>query len=147
MQEVLLAAVPATYQGLQCWCPVDVCDETVLKDRNIIKAEVASKGRSLSANSLWAVWYNQISKRLNEDTPAQVKAFCKLQYAVPILLAEDKEFRAFYENAFKDFNYKQIIFSMRFVPVTSLLSRSQGQRYQTTLQQEYAKRGVQLEIL
>lgn len=144
---ITMVKVPTTYEGLQCWSPLDSSDDKLLSDKRAIEAEVETEGRSLNANALWAVWYNQISKQGGEYTPAKVKCICKHDYGVPILLAEDKQFRAFYENAFRNFTYEQRVFAMKFCPVTSLFTKDQGSQYQTTLQREYAKQGIQLEIL
>lgn len=107
---------------------------------------VEGKHRSLSANAISHVWYAAISKELGEQTPEEVRCECKLRYGVPILRAEDPDFRAMYDRAIKPhLSYEEKLQAMRFLPVTSLMSREQMRRYLDTIQSEYAKRGVELE--
>jgi len=103
-------------------------------------------GRSLPQNSLWAVWYNQIGKELGQ-TPAEVKQECKLNYGVPILQAEDEGFRRIWEAKFANDTYEQKLYMMKYLPVTSLFNRGQGSVYTETLQREYAKMNIVLDVL
>lgn len=107
---------------------------------------VEGKHRSLSSNALSHVWYETVSKQLGEQTPEEVRCECKLRYGVPILRAEDPDFRDMYDRSIKPhLTYEQKLQAMRYLPVTSLMTREQMKRYLTTLQSEYAKQGVALE--
>lgn len=109
---------------------------------------VSGKKRSLDANALSHLWYAQISRELGEDTPEDVHCECKLRFAVPILRAEDAEFRAFYDQAIKQaLSYSEKLAAMRFLPATRLMTREQMGRYLTDVQRDYARRGVLLESL
>lgn len=100
-----------------------------------------SKPRSLSQNSLAAVWYEQIARELGEDTPEGVKAECKLRFAVPILRAEEEDFRLMYDGAIKGvLSYEQKLAVMRFLPATSLMNTDQLSRYLQDVQKGYAGR-------
>lgn len=117
------------------------------KEHHYVKMTlVEGKHRSLSANALSHVWYAQIAKELGEQTPEEVKCECKLRYGVPILRGGDPDFRAMYDKAIKrNLSYEEKLQAMRFLPVTSIMTRPQMKRYMDTLQSEYAKQGVQLE--
>ena len=108
----------------------------------------AGKDRSLDQNATSHVWYAQIAAELREDTAEGVKCECKLRFGVPLLRAEDADFREMYDAAIKkSLTYEQKLKAMRFLPVTSLLSTKQMTRYLSDIQAEYAHRGVILEFL
>ena len=95
--------------------------------------------RSLSMNALSHVWYNDAAKYLKE-LPIDIKSECKLLYGVPILRAEDDQFREFYDGAIKKaLSYEQKLAAMRFIPVTSIMNKNQMYRYLTDMQTAYSK--------
>lgn len=101
------------------------------------------KARSLDQNGISHVWYEQISRELREETPLGVKCFCKLTMGVPILRAENEEFRAQYDAVLKPLSYDKKLLAMNFLPVTSLMSKDQLSQYLSAMQEAYADR-VQL---
>lgn len=104
------------------------------------------KQRSLDYNALTHCWYEQVAQETREDDALGVKAFCKLHFGVPLLRAEDADFREFYDVAMKTaLSYEQKLKAMRFVPVTSLMSQDQIDRYARMVQEHYRERGVWLE--
>jgi hypothetical protein len=99
------------------------------------------KDRSLDYNALSHCWYIQVANELREDDAAGVKAFCKLHFGVPILRAEDADFREFYDAGMKNvLTYEQKVKAMRFVPVTSLMTQAQFDNYAHQVQDHYAGR-------
>lgn len=105
------------------------------------------KNRSLNQNAISHAWYEQISRELGEGTPEDVKCECKLRFGVPILRAEDEDFREMYDASIKrHLSYEQKLKAMRFLPVTSLMTKNQLSRYLEDMQREYAGRGVRLEF-
>jgi len=104
------------------------------------------KDRSLDQNAISHAWYEQVARELRQDTPIRIKAECKLRYGVPILRAEDVEFRAFYDGALKRLNYEQKLKAMEYVPITSRMSVKQLSYYLEDMQREYAHQGVILEF-
>lgn len=103
------------------------------------------KARSLDQNGISHVWYEQIARELREDTPLGVKNFCKLHYGVPILRAEDEEFRDLYDQVIKPLSYEKKLAAMKAWPVTSLMSKTQLSQYLEAMQSAYADR-VRLEF-
>lgn len=85
----------------------------------------AGKDRSLDQNAILHAWINQIATELREQTAAEVKAECKLTIGVPILRAEDEEFRQFYDKSIKLMTYEDKLLAMSFCPVTSLMTVKQ----------------------
>ena len=102
--------------------------------------------RSLPQNAITHVWYEQIARELREDDELGWKCFCKLHYGVPILRAEDAEFRETYDAVIKPLTYEQKLKAMRCWPVTSIMNKEQLSKYAEMLQVEFAKRGVMLEF-
>jgi hypothetical protein len=106
----------------------------------------AGKARSLDQNALSHCWYEQLAAELREFDALGYKAFCKLHFAVPILRAEDEDFRTFYNKAIlHTLSYEQKLDAMKFVPVTSLMNKDQLSRYLEAVQQHFASQ-VRLEF-
>ena len=103
------------------------------------------KARSLDQNGISHVWYEQVSRELREDTPLGVKCFCKLHYGVPIMRAEDEEFRALYDSVIKPLGYEKKLEAMKVWPVTSIMNKDQLSQYLTAMQDGYSGR-VRLEF-
>lgn len=118
------------------------------RDHRYLQVQVKTgQSRSLSQNAISHCWYEQVSRELREDTAEGVKAECKLRFGVPILRAEDDDFRAMYDGAIKQtMSYEQKLSAMKYLPVTSLMSKDQLSRYLEAIQAEFAQRGVQLEF-
>jgi hypothetical protein len=100
------------------------------------------KDRSLDANAVTHVWYGQIARELGDTTAAAVHAECKLMHGVPILRAEDADFRAMYDRLFKGrFTYAEKLEIMERCdfPVTRLMTTDQMNRYRDAVQHAYAE--------
>lgn len=104
------------------------------------------KHRSEDQNAISHVWYEQVARELREDTPLGVKSFCKLHFGVPILRAEDDEFRAKYDKAVKPMAYEDKLILMEWFPVTSLMTTPQLSQYLESVQRHYQRLGVWLEF-
>lgn len=105
----------------------------------------AGKARSLDQNAISHAWYEQVARELREDDANGVKRQCKLLYGVPLLRAEEPEFRQKYDGLVRErFSYEEKLELMDWLPVTSLMSKDQLSRYLEAMQAAYAKRGVQL---
>jgi hypothetical protein len=109
-----------------------------------VRMILRAKRRSLDQNDISHVWYEQVARELREDDALGVKCYCKLHHGVPILRAEDAEFRDFYDAAIKGLTYEQKLAAMKYLPVTSLMSVDQGSRYLVAVQDDYRQRGVTL---
>lgn len=107
-----------------------------------VRVRVSGPLRSLPQNSLSHEIYAQLARELPEDDAAGHKAYCKLHHGVPILRAEDAEFRAVYDSAIKGLSYEQKLGVMRILPVTSLMNRVQKTKYLDAVRDDFAARGV-----
>lgn len=106
----------------------------------------AGKARSLNQNDISHAWYQQMAREDRQDDELGHKGYCKLHHGVPILRAEDAEFRAFYDGALKGLSYEQKREAMKYLPVTSLMTKPQLSKYLEAVQKDYASRGIFLEF-
>lgn len=74
------------------------------------------------------------------------KCYCKLHHGVPILRAEDDEFREAYDGAIKGLTYEQKLLVMRVFPVTSRMTTKQLTKYAEAVRDDFASRGVHLDF-
>ena len=106
----------------------------------------AGRNRSLDQNAMSHAWYAQVARELREYDERGVKRFCKLHFGVPILRAEDDEFRECYDSVIrKTLTYEQKLVAMDMLPVTSRMTTKQLKQYTDDVQAHYAGQGVALE--
>ena len=101
--------------------------------------------RTLDQNALLHAWMEQAALELPDNDALGWKCYAKLHHGVPILRAEDEDFRAFYDAALKPRTYEQKLEAMKFVPVTSLMKVPQMTRFMDAVQADFARHGVILE--
>ena len=107
----------------------------------------AGKARSIDQNAISHAWYEQLARELREDDALGWKSYCKLNHGVPILRAEDEQFRTFYDSSIKStLTYEQKLSAMRYLPVTSLMTKAQLSAYLEAMQKDFERRGVRLEF-
>ena len=105
------------------------------------------KHRSLSQNAISHCFYEQLARELREYDALQWRCYCKYTLGVPLLHAEDAEFREFWDGAIrKVFSYEQKIEMMKFTPVTSLMSKPTLSKYLEAMQEHFRSKGVILEF-
>jgi hypothetical protein len=107
---------------------------------------IAGTKRSLSQNDISHAWYEQVSRELREDTALGVKCESKLVCGVPILRAEDAEFRATYDRLIRPMGYADKLELMKVLPVSSLMTKAQLTQYLEAMQTHWNKRGVLLQF-
>lgn len=111
-----------------------------------VKASVKTgKDRSLNQNSISHAWYEQLARELREDNALGWKCYCKLHYGVPVLRAEDEQFRETYDAVIKPLTYERKLIAMRAWPVTSLMTKEQLSQYLELMRAGFADR-VRLEF-
>ena len=120
----------------------------LFKQHKFVKVSAKiGKVRSLDQNAISHCWYEQLARELREDDALGWKAYCKLHHGVPILRAEDEQFRDFYDRTIKvTLSYEQKLDAMKFVPVTSLMNKDQLSKYLKAMQDDFLARGVILEF-
>lgn len=104
------------------------------------------KARSLDQNAISHAWYEKLARELREDDALGHKCYCKLHHGVPILRAEDEDFRTAYDATIKGMGYEQKLQVMRLLPVTSLMTKDQLSKYLESVQTDFRRKGVMLEF-
>ncbi len=116
-------------------------------ERRFVTVSIShGKNRSDDQNAISHVWYEQVARELREDTALGVKSFCKLHFGVPIMRAEDDEFRAMYDRIVKPMAYEDKVALMAWFPVTSLMKTPQLSQYLEAMQAHYHRNGVWLQF-
>lgn len=110
------------------------------KDRYLTVNIKAGKPRSLDQNALSFAWYEQVAEELREQTINQVRRENKLVVGVPILRAEEEDFRKVYDSSLKMLPYEQKLELMDFIPVTSLMNTNQLSQYLEGMKERYKGR-------
>ena len=102
--------------------------------------------RTGAQNAGTHVLYEIIAQALPEDDAAGWKRYCKLHHGVPILRAENPEFREAYDAAIKPLPYEAKLAIMKYFPVTSLMDKGQVGRYIDAMREHFEPLGVILEL-
>lgn len=120
----------------------------LFKQHKFVKVSAKiGKARSLDQNAISHCWYEQLARELKEDDALGWKSYCKLHHGVPILRAEDEQFREFYDRTLRvTLTYDQKLDAMKFLPVTSLMTKPQLSKYLEAVRDDFLKRGVMLEF-
>lgn len=100
--------------------------------------------RSLNQNDISHAWYQQMAREDRQYDELGHKSYCKLHHGVPILRAEDSDFREAYDASIKNLTYEQKIVAMKLFPVTSLMTKAQLTAYLEAVKQDYETRGIYL---
>ncbi len=96
------------------------------------------KKRSNDQNAISHAWYEQVARELREDDARGVKRYCKLHFGVPILRAEDNEFREAYDATIRrHLAYEEKLIAMDVLPVTSRMTTVQLHQYMLDVQDHY----------
>ena len=134
------ASQQAAAQTFLANLPLDADEplEVVIRERK--------KPRSAAQNAFSHAWYEEIASALPEDDALGWKCYCKLHHGVPILRAEDEEFRTAYDGSIKPLPYEKKLIAMRVFPVTSRMNTRQLTKYADAVRDDFAARGVILEV-
>ena len=103
--------------------------------------------RSLNQNDISHVWYEQMAREDRQDDIQGHRRYCKLHHGVPILRADDADFREAYDAVIRPLAYDLKLKAMDHWPVTSLMNKAQMTKYLEEVQADYRKnRNVVLEF-
>lgn len=109
---------------------------------------VTGRRRSSDQNRLGRLWMKEISEQMGE-TPEYWRGYCKLTIGVPILRAENDEFRAKYDEHVKPLGYEAklaIMCEPLDLPTTRLMTTAQKTAYLDTVFRHFSEQGVVLTI-
>ena len=103
--------------------------------------------RSVEQNNLQRLLLNEISEQLGDQTPEEVRGYCKLTLGVPILRAENEIFREKYDKTVKGLPYEtklEIMTEPLDLPVTRIMSVKQKTDYLDAIYRHFGERGLVL---
>lgn len=100
--------------------------------------------RSLDQNALQFKWAQEAAEQRGDMTTEEVRCEWKLHFGVPIMRAENDEFRADYDETVKGLPYHLKLRLMRRYAVTSEMTVKQMTQYLDTVQRECAEQGIRL---
>ena len=109
----------------------------------------AGKSRTWVQNKLQRKWMTEVSEQLGDQTPEDVRAYCKLTLGVPILRAENDDFCEKYDRIIRPLDYKvklELMAEPMDFPVTRLMSTKQFTTYLDTVFRHFSEQGVILTI-
>ncbi len=107
------------------------------------------RDRSHEQNHTAFMWYSEIAEQKGDETPKEIRAYCKLTLGVPILRADSIEFREAYDRIIRPLTYEQKLAMMvepLDFPVTRLLTTAQMTTYLDAIHGYADGIGVQLTI-
>lgn len=108
---------------------------------------VLGRDRTGQQNRLQRMWCNEVSTQLGDQTPEEVRGFCKLTMGVPILRAEDEAFCAAYDKVVMPLPYEDKLACMMEpidFPVTRRMKVAQHVRFLDEMHRYWSERGLRL---
>lgn len=108
------------------------------------------KDRTLDQNALWFSLYERIAQMTQIGDVEEARKYCKLHVGVPIMRAEDEEFRSSWNRVLLNLPYETKLelmgpcplFGPDGFPVTRLFNRAQGIAYTDRIVAEFSGKGV-----
>jgi len=103
--------------------------------------------RSIEQNRLQFLWVKEASEQLQDHTPEQYRAYCKLHYGVPILRNDDDQFRTLYDEMIRPLSYENKLKLMSppiDLPITSQMTVKQLTQYLNEVHAHFSSLGVVL---
>lgn len=105
------------------------------------------KHRSSEQNRLQRRWLQEISEQLGDQTPEEVRGYCKLTIGVPILRSENEAFREKYDAVVRPLSYEQklaIMMEPLDLPVTRIMNTRQKTDYLDGILRHFSQQGIVL---
>ena len=106
--------------------------------------------RSLAQNALSHKWFNEVALFFGDRQAHEVKAHCKLNHGVKMLVVENEDFRAKWHSMILDrFSYEEKLAFMLEpfdFPVSRIMTTQQMTRYMSAIYDEFAAQGVPLTV-
>ena len=120
-----------------------------LEDQPLPITVALTKGgkRSLRQNKLQRLWINEIAEQLADQSPEEVRGYCKLTIGVPILRAENDTFRERYDVIVRPLPYEQKLALMMEpldFPISRLMTTKQATAYLDGIHRHFSEKGIVL---
>lgn len=108
---------------------------------------VRGRRRSTMQNRLQRQWINEIASQLEDQTPEEIRGFCKLTIGVPIMRAESEIFCEKYDRIIKPMPYEtkiELMMEPMDFPVTRIMTVAQKTQYLDGIYRYWTERGMEL---
>lgn len=105
---------------------------------------VIGRDRSAEQNRLMWLWAQEAADQRGDTTRTEVQQEWKLHHGVPILRAEDPEFRQTYDAAVKALPYEKKLALMAYMPITSEFKVPQMVAFLDAVDRQCAQHGIRL---
>jgi hypothetical protein len=105
----------------------------------------AGGARTVKQNKLNRKWMGEIAEQLGNVTAEEIRGYCKLHLAVPIIREDDDLFREKYDEFVKPLPYSHKLAMMQEpldFPVTRLMNTKQQTAYLDAVWHEFTEKGV-----
>lgn len=105
-----------------------------------------SRGRSLEQNRLQRLWLREAQDQ-GDQTAEEYRGYCKLYLGVPILRAENEDFKKVYDRVVRPLDYETKLAIMMIpldLPVTRLMTTKQKTCYLNAMYQHFTGIGFHL---
>lgn len=105
--------------------------------------------RTTDQNKLQRKWITEIAEQLGDQTPEEIRAYCKLTIGVPILRAQNDAFREQYDRIVRPLSYAQKLSIMSEpldMPITRIMTTKQKTEYLDAIFRHFSEQGVVLTI-
>ncbi|MOA14462.1 hypothetical protein D3C78_1345650 [compost metagenome] len=121
------------------------------RDKKYVVASLRpGKDRTLDQNALWFALYQRIAEMTEIGDVEDARRYCKLHFGVPIMRADDADFRDGWNRLFLHLPYEVklrlmgacAMFGPDGFPVTRLFNRQQGIAYTNRIVDEFRAKGV-----
>ena len=132
------------YGQLNPYTSQDALTLEKLEKGKVYDITIHGEKRSLDQNALQYAWYAQIAKEKG-DSVKNVRCFCKLHYGVPILRSDSFFNEKYTKLILNRYSYEEKLELMEWLPVTSLMLKSQESQYLSDMQNHFAEEGIILE--
>lgn len=107
-----------------------------------------AKHRTVEQNKLQMKWLSEASEWLDQS-PEELRAYCKLHFGVPILRNEDEKFQKLYDEHVRPYSYEEKLKFMMVpwdFPVTRLMTTVQKTQYLDIMYKHFVKLGCVLTV-
>lgn len=101
--------------------------------------------RTFRQNRLNRLWVQEIAEQRGDTTPEEVRGYCKLTIGVPILRAENEDFRQRYDEVVRPLPYEtklKLMMEPLDFPVTRLMTTKQQTAYLDGVHRHFSEEGI-----
>ena len=114
--------------------------KTMFHKHKFLRLDIKTgRDRTLDQNAILHAWIQQLTDQGGEHTFDGYRNFCRLHFFIPILRAENEDFRAVYDECLKGLPYEKKLTAMTLVSgISSICTTDQFSRALEQMQKHFA---------